>query len=57
MGKNKGGNLQTTAYTDDRVGKEQNPEVANYEKGTQRWVHFSLLFCTVQGKKRITENN
>lgn len=47
MGKEKGGNLQTAAYADDRVGKEQNPEVSNYEKGIWRLVRFSLLFCTV----------
>lgn len=51
MGKKKGGNLQTAAYADDRVGEEQTPEVSNYKKCTQRLVSFSLLFCKVQGKK------
>lgn len=57
MGKKKGGNLQTATYTDDSVGKEQNPEVSNYKKGTQRLVRFSLLFCTVQGKKKKNHRN
>lgn len=55
MGKKRRGNLQTAAYTDDRVGKEQNPEVSKYEKGTQKLVSFSLLFCKGQGEKKESQ--
>lgn len=57
MGKKERGNLHTAAYADARVGKEQNPEVLNYKKGTGKLVSFSLLFCSMSGKKRITETN
>lgn len=50
MGKKEGGNLHTAAYADARVGKEQNPEVSNYKKGTWKLVRFS--FYSVQCKQK-----
>lgn len=50
MGKKEGGNLHTAAYADAGVGKEQNPEVSNYKKGTWKLVRFS--FYSVQCKQK-----